>query len=291
MADRSALHADCARCAGLCCVAPAFGRSAEFAHDKPAGVPCLHLAEDFGCSIHDRLRDVGYAGCTTYDCFGAGQQVVQHTFARRDWRSAPQSAPESAQQVFRVFGVMRGLHELLWYLLEARDLVASPAHGGPPTAGGADLAQALDRSIRQTQELTRAGAERLERFDVDRHREATVPLLRRASELARSTLPGPLPSHGGADLVGADLRGADLAGADLRGAVLLGADLRGADLHLADLTGADLRAADVRGTDLRTVLFATQPQVDAARGDRRTLLPSALTAPSHWSSGAPRINR
>jgi hypothetical protein len=189
-----------------------------------------------------------------------------------------------------VFGVMRGLHELLWYLLEARDLVTLPADGGSPTVEDTDLALDVERAIQQTEALTGAGAERLERLDLDGHRAATVPLLRRASELARAAVPGPLPDHRGADLVGASLAGAALAGADLRGAVLLGADLRGADLHLADLTGADLRAADVRGTDQRTVLFATQPQVDAARGDGRTRLPAALAAPSHWTPGPPRID-
>jgi uncharacterized protein YjbI with pentapeptide repeats len=288
VADRSALRADCAGCAALCCVAPAFERSSEFAVDKPAGVPCLKLAEDFRCSIHERLRDVGFAGCTTYDCFGAGQHVVQHTFAGSDWRSAP----ESAGQVFRVFEVVRGLHELLWYLLEARDLLTAPPLGdaSPRTTAERDgLASAVERAVDRTRELTRASPGRLERLDPDAHREQAVPLLRRVSERARAAVPGPRADHRGADLVGVALGGADLAGADLRGAVLLGADLRGADLHLADLTGADLRAADVRGTDLRTVLFATQPQLDSARGDAGTLVPDALEVPSHWTSTAPRI--
>ena len=37
------LRADCSRCVGLCCVAPAFARSADFAVDKPAGTPCTNL--------------------------------------------------------------------------------------------------------------------------------------------------------------------------------------------------------------------------------------------------------
>ncbi len=37
---RHDLRADCGRCAGLCCVAPAFTASADFAIDKPAGQPC-----------------------------------------------------------------------------------------------------------------------------------------------------------------------------------------------------------------------------------------------------------
>ena len=37
--DRALLHADCARCAALCCVLPPFAASADFAIDKPAGRP------------------------------------------------------------------------------------------------------------------------------------------------------------------------------------------------------------------------------------------------------------
>src|SRR6185437_7197530 len=48
------LRADCGRCFGLCCVAPAFVRSADFAIDKPAGQPCPNLATtSFDCSLHD----------------------------------------------------------------------------------------------------------------------------------------------------------------------------------------------------------------------------------------------
>jgi hypothetical protein len=56
------LHADCANCFGLCCVALPFAASADFAADKDAGVPCTHLRDDFGCGIHDRLREPLRAG-------------------------------------------------------------------------------------------------------------------------------------------------------------------------------------------------------------------------------------
>lgn len=96
----SELRADCARCMGLCCVAPGFARSADFAIDKPAGTACPNLAADDSCSIHSELRPRGFPGCTTYDCFGAGQQVTQQTYAgAATWRSDPASAGE----IFRVF--------------------------------------------------------------------------------------------------------------------------------------------------------------------------------------------
>ena len=53
---RARLRADCSRCAGLCCVAPAFAASADFAIDKPAGHACPHLRDDALCGIHAELR-------------------------------------------------------------------------------------------------------------------------------------------------------------------------------------------------------------------------------------------
>jgi uncharacterized protein YjbI with pentapeptide repeats len=244
--------------------------------DKPAGVACPHLAQDHACSIHDRLPERGFPGCASFDCLGAGQQVVRHTYGGRDWRTAP----DTAAQMFRVFAVMRGLHELLWLLLEAATL-----------AGGTPVRQGLDAAIRATERLTGAPADELDGLDLDGLRATYVPLLRRASEHTRAQVGDSRPDLRGADLVGASLREADLAGADLRGAVLLGADLRGADLRLADLTGADLRGADIRGTDLGSVLFLTQPQAAAAHGDAATILPPLLARPGHWSSTTPRGTR
>ena len=53
---RAGLRADCSRCTGLCCVAPAFAASADFALDKPAGRACPHLQGDSRCGIHADLR-------------------------------------------------------------------------------------------------------------------------------------------------------------------------------------------------------------------------------------------
>jgi len=66
---RSSLRADCERCFGLCCVAPAFSASADFAIDKDAGQACPNLQSDFRCGIHAHLRPQGFPGCAVYDCF------------------------------------------------------------------------------------------------------------------------------------------------------------------------------------------------------------------------------
>jgi len=260
------LRADCASCAGLCCVAPAFAASSEFAISKPARMPCPNLGAHFGCTIHDQLRPLGFPGCTVFDCFGAGQHLTQVTFGGRTWRDTP----AIAGPMLATFGVMRDLHELLWYLTEALSLApARPVH--------AELRAALA----ETERLTGLSPAELEALDLAACRQAASALLLRASELARAGHRG--PERRGADLIGADLRRADLRGASLRGALLIGADLRRADLRTADVTGADLRGARLGGADLRGALFLTQAQLDAAKGDRSTRLPATVTAPAQWA--------
>ena len=270
-AGQHALRADCGQCFGLCCVAPAFSVSSDFAIDKPAGQPCPHLHASFRCGIHDGLRRQGFPGCAAYDCFGAGQRVSQVTFAGRDWRQNPQAAA----QMFAVFAIMRQLHELLWYLAAALALAPARAVHGE-----------LRRALTVTQAMTVRPAQALLELDVRAHRDQVNAVLARASELVRAELPGRKRDYRGADLAGARLAKAGLAGANLRGARLLGADLSGADLTLADLTGADLRAASLRGADLAASLFLTQSQLDAAQGDISTRLPPPLTRPAHWSPPA-----
>ena len=289
------LRADCARCVGLCCVAPAFARSADFAVNKPAGTPCTHLAEDFRCGIHADLRDRGFAGCTVFDCLGAGQRVTA-AFAGRDWRTPGVAAP-----MFAAFGVARQVHELLWYLDEARERA-------PELALDAEWARLVDddpatcdvdAARERVSELLRAASERLRAPD-DRERRREIrdsPSRKGGLAVTRSgtrrrengdsparkgRLAVPEGEYGRADLAGVRWRDADLRRASFRGALLLGADLRGADLRLADLLGADLRGADLRGADLSTSLFVTPMQAAAARGDAATRLATRVPRPAHW---------
>ncbi|MGW4486286.1 pentapeptide repeat-containing protein [Amycolatopsis sp. NPDC004368] len=267
MPHHDPLTADCGSCFGLCCVALAFTKSTDFALDKAVGDPCPNLEPAFGCGIHDRLRDKGFQGCTFYDCFGAGQKVSQITFAGRDWRSEP----GGAQQMFAALPVMRQLHELLWYLTEARALETTR-----------ELHADLDTALSDTEELTRTDPDTLLALDVAEQRARVDVLLQATSRLVRAGARGRKKDRRGADLMGAKLSGADLRGVNLRGAYLIAADLRRADLRQADVIGADLRDADVRGADLSASLFLTQAQVNAARGDATTRLADRLSRPAHW---------
>jgi uncharacterized protein YjbI with pentapeptide repeats len=271
------LVADCSECFGLCCVAPAFAASSDFAIDKPAGRACPNLHDDdFSCTIHTSLRSRGFPGCTVYDCFGAGQHLAQDTFGGHSWRERP----ETAGPMFDAFHVMRQLHELLWYLTHALTWpAAAPLH--------TELEDLLD----QTEGLSRGSAADLGSLDVRPQWDRVNVALVRTSELVRAQVSGGRrrrTERRGADLMGKDLRRVDLRGSDLRGAYLIGADLRGNALVRADLIGADLRGADVRGTDLSQTLFLTQMQVNAALGDDATGLPQGLSRPTHWGSAARR---
>ena len=273
---RGNLRADCSHCQGLCCVAPAFARSADFAIDKPAARACPHLGSDSRCGIHADLRKKGFPGCIVFDCFGAGQQVVQVTFSGQDWRHAP----DTAASMFASFNVIRQVMELRWYLAEALESL-------PPGPLRTELIEARVEAER----LVDAPACDLEQLDMAAYRARSGQLLSRVSDALREDVPGRGRDRVGEDLTGAKLRGAKFVGVSLRGAYLLGADLRDADLTKTDLLGADLRAADVRGARLADSLFLTQPQLAAAVGDSRTSIPKWLSRPTHWSRTQPLLLR
>lgn len=271
------LRVDCEKCFGLCCIALYFSAFEGFPVDKEAGKPCINLKSDFTCSVHRNLRERGLKGCTAYDCFGAGQKVAQVTYGGHDWRQFP----ESANQMFEVFLIMRQLHEMLWYLTEARTLKpASP------------IQDELSSIFNETEGLTHLSPDSLIELDMAAHRNNVNVLLQRTSELVQNKFRGGQKTSSrrqnsrgrGLDFIGKDLRKTNLRGANLRGACLIAADLRGVDLSGADLIGADLRDTDLRGANLRDSIFLTQAQINTAKGDCDTKLPILLTRPTHWSN-------
>ncbi|MGH1524231.1 pentapeptide repeat-containing protein [Leifsonia sp. L25] len=170
LAPERPLAADCASCTGLCCVALAFARSADFAFDKAAGEECVNLEDGFGCRIHPQLRERGFKGCTVFDCFGAGQLVTRHTFGGRSWRDDAAVRAE----MFAVFPIVRQLHELLWYLREA---LAMPA--------AAPLHDALRASWDEVAAAADAAPAFILEFDIDELRTPAAALLREAARLTR----------------------------------------------------------------------------------------------------------
>ncbi|WP_310525819.1 pentapeptide repeat-containing protein [Nocardioides sp.] len=232
------LQADCSQCFALCCVLLPFSKGESFPETKPGGRACHNLDVDDRCSIHATLTEDGWSGCVAFDCFGAGQQVSQVTYAGVSWREGGNLGEMAA-----VLSVMRQLHEMLALLDEA------------DRRGASDAEPWVERLVA----LIGATADELLAQDIDELRREVGAVLAEASRIARSRWPDAL-DLAGQDLAGRDLRRLDLRGAALRGAVLLGVDLRECDLTDADLLGADLRGADARGADLSAALFLTIAQ-------------------------------
>ncbi|HTY50818.1 MAG TPA: hypothetical protein VMB48_14105 [Steroidobacteraceae bacterium] len=115
------LRADCTRCCGLCCVAPAFYADQGFGFDKPAHQPCTHLGQDFRCAVHEGLARHGFPACAVFDCHGAGQRVTR-LFGGRSWSSSPELAP----RMFDAYRRYRVLHELMAMLSVAIERASPP---------------------------------------------------------------------------------------------------------------------------------------------------------------------
>lgn len=269
------LKADCKNCFGFCCVALYFSASEGFPEDKDAGTPCINLQPDFRCSVHNNLKERGLKGCIAYDCLGAGQKVATVTYGGQDWRKVP----ELAKQMYDVFLIMKQIYEMLWYLTEA--LTLKPA---------SEIHDEIKSMLDETEKLTLLNPEELIKLDVTTHRLKVNAILLKVSELVRNKFRNKQKNSSrrqktlgrGLDLIGKDLRKTDMRGENLRGAYLIAANLRGVDLSGADLIGADLRDADLRGANLTQSIFLTQAQVNAAKGDSNTKLPSFLNPPAHW---------
>lgn len=268
------LKVDCKNCFGLCCIALYFSASEGFPTNKEAGKPCINLKSDFTCSVHNNLRKKGLKGCTAYDCFGAGQKVAQITFKGQNWNKNP----ENAEKMFESFLVMRQLHEMLWYLTQAYIMHTD-----------LNIKEEINLLIQETELLTLADVNVLLSIDITAHRSKVNMLLKSTSEQIRvrakseKSLAAKKTNPSRKDYFGSDLRKTNLRGADLRGACLIAANLSGVDLSYADLIGADLRDANLCGANLTNSIFLTQAQINSAKGDSHTKLPSMIVHPSYWT--------
>ena len=272
---RESLTADCSKCFGLCCTALNIVASSDFPINKPAGTPCVNLQSDYGCQIHSDLREKGFKGCTVFDCLGAGQVVSQVTFKGQSWRDSP----DIADRMFRVFPIMEQIYEMIAYTAEAL------SYDIPQ-----DLNDKLSVELKVLQNLTKLDAEQLLSLDLVKYRFPVNKLLSETSMSIRESLIAEMPgmknannyNHERADWIGKKLRGKDLRAVNLRGAYLIAADLRNTDLRSVDFIGADMRDTDLRGANLSRSLFLTQMQINSAKGDGKTTLPSHIKRPLHW---------
>lgn len=269
----SDLKSDCLNCFGLCCVSLPFMKSSDFPYDKGSGEPCRHLCSDHRCSIHESLRDKGFRGCVSYECFGAGQKVSQVVYKGKDWREDNRMAEE----MFSVFPVVQQLHEMLFYLKQAIELEEAK-----------DFKLEIQALYDLTYTLTIKAPEEILALDIEAHRNKINPMFIEVSDIYRSQYrkkgKGSGTKKKRVDYIGANFANVDMKGHDLRGTFLIAANLTNSDLRRADFIGADLRDADLSGANLAGALFLTQSQIQSAKGDKATVLPDYVERPQHWGS-------
>ncbi|QUG41773.1 pentapeptide repeat-containing protein [Psychrobacillus sp. INOP01] len=264
------LKSDCNNCFGLCCVALPYGKSADFPFNKDSGNPCRNLCSNNLCAIHYQLREKGFRGCVSYECFGAGQHVSQSIYHGRDWREDA----EYAEEMFAVFPLVQQLHEMLWYLKHALTLKETQS-----------IQTSLQMIYEKTVELTEKSPKEILEIDIVAHRSNVNALLVETSKMYRSEI----NNRGNkkkikkdVEYLGANLKGLNLQGEDFRGKLMIASNLRNSNLRKADFIGADLRDADLSGADLTYALFLTQSQINSAIGDIHTKIPNYLEKPRHW---------
>lgn len=270
---RGSLKADCSKCFGLCCVALNIVTSSDFAINKPAGTICPNLQKDFRCKIHNHLTNRGFKGCTVFDCLGAGQKVSQDTFNGLSW----QQHPHIATKMFRVFTIVEQLFEMIAFITEA--LTHNISHS---------LRSKLRTQFDKLRGYTNMDADSLLVLDLINCRLPVNELLLETSEYIRNELSSKVfmikkgKQCRGVDWIGKNLKGKDLRTTDFRGAYLIATDLRNTDLRGVDFIGADLRDANLSDANLSTSMFLTQMQINAAKGNDRTILPTHIHTPFHW---------
>ena len=117
MVTKAELLADCDSCLGLCCIAHYFSIGEEYSIDKEQYVPCPNLDKNYRCSIHKNLVNEGMSGCSSFNCWGAGQRACRRVTTKPNW----QTFPDSAQNLFEIYFKLREIHKLIRPLMTMLD--------------------------------------------------------------------------------------------------------------------------------------------------------------------------
>lgn len=258
------LRIGCDKCSGICCVALYCMKTDGFPENKEAGVPCKHLMSNFRCDIHSVLANKNMKGCLAYDCFGAGQKVTQSFYPNEDWKTNS----EKANEIFQVFMIVFQLHQMAWYLLESLPLVTDE-----------HLKSVIDELITKNKQMTSCTSDEILHMNIEEYRTSVNQVLKKVSGRIAVLHSNETDSK---DCLGKNFRHANLDGRDFSMALMIAANLEGCSLRGTNFLGADIRDANIKDTDLSGCIFLTQMQINSAKGNSNTKLPTNLSRPSSW---------
>jgi uncharacterized protein YjbI with pentapeptide repeats len=260
------LKIDCSKCSGLCCTALFFSKMDGFPEDKAAGKPCVNLQYDFRCKIHTELIKRKMKGCLGYDCFGAGQKVTQAIYHNSNWRTEP----ALSQQIFDVFLVTFQVHQILYFLTEAKTII--PAR---------ELWNHLNVLIKEGSDICKASPHVILSFNIDEYRKQVNECLRKVSNIIMLNY-----NHNKEEykksFIGRKYKDKNFNGMDFTMSLLISTNFEGCSFNGANFLGADTRDTNFSSADLSEAVFLTQGQVNSAQGNSDTKLPGNLCRPITW---------
>lgn len=139
------------------------------------------------------------------------------------------------------------VYEIMYYLNEALHIEQAES-----------LHPDLEKALEETERLTNLPPTALLELQVQPHRISVNQHLLATSQFVREAYRSRINNR---------IRRQLETGRELIGAKLRGAELKGSDLRDANLSGC---------------LFLTQAQLNAAKGNKNTILPAHLETPAHW---------
>lgn len=260
------LKIDCSKCSGLCCTALFFSKMDGFPEDKIAGKPCVNLQYDFRCKIHAELKKRRMKGCLDYDCFGAGQKVTQTIYNNSNWRTEH----NKSQQIFDVFLVAFQVHQILYFLAEAKTII--PAR---------ELWNYINTLIKKGIDICNTSPQDILTFDIDEYKKQVNECLRKINSLIKLNYNYKNKVHQ-KNYIGKRFKEKNFNGMDFSMSLLIATNFEGCSFNGANFLGADTRDTNFSSSDLSDSVFLTQGQVNSAQGNSDTKLPSNLSHPMTW---------
>lgn len=258
----SDLRIDCAKCSGLCCVALYCSKTDGFPENKEDGVPCKHLQSNFQCDRHAQLVKKNMKGCLIYECVGAGQKVTKMYAESGNWKTNPKQSKE----IYEVFLIVHQLHQMLWYLAQALGVTTDDK-----------LANEIGLLIQENEQITSQGPGILQSYDLEGYRTKVNKILRTLTEKQAKG-----SNEQNKNYFGKNLKGKNLEGKDFSRALMIASNLEHCNLRGANFLGADMRDMNLKNANLSESLFLTQMQINSAKGNKMTNIPSYLVHPSTW---------
>lgn len=259
---------DCGKCCGLCCVALYFTKSDGFPKDKKAGVACENLQSDYRCKVHSNLSKQGLKGCMAYDCFGAGQFVTRHLKTEPNWLTI---SSQEADEIINFYLAVMRVHQTLWYLSQCIIL------------------QLPQSEKQQAKSLINEGRAFLEKPCITLADLNTQLFCEQANQYLKHICAlyqknsSKTSDKQTQNYMGKNMKRKNLEGKDLSMTLLIAANFEQANLSGANFLGADMRDTNLCNTDVSQSLFLTQIQINAAKGNKNTILPPYLHKPEAWN--------